>query len=617
MRCWTALAVLMLAASAAAVTSEFEADSLYQTADSFYKSGDYENALKSAHLSRRIYEDMGNSWGVDRANALINNIESMLSKKQLADTYYNIAGDYFLQTHQNPEIMDRAVNMAGRAKSLYEDLGDSSGVLKCEDLIERANNRIDAIFNQCVKEGDQLYQDAQSSFFLQEYVDAREYALSASEKYASCPYQQGMDRTDSLLSSINAKIREIKINAQASYDKAIDYLAEDDYERCKEYAASSQRLFQQIEDDEGITSATSLLTRCNRGIVEWEEDMVRQAESCMAEARTYSIIPNCLNATEKVSCARDIYQELYSYWREREKGLSAHLQVKTGLYQSYLSEVNALSSSIDATCGEQRMLGIAEDFYRQSQGYYLENDLNEAMSYANKARELFVQFQRYVGISKVDSLIAQIEARMRQRTEADSFMKNAESYYTTAAFEDALIDATKARTIYSNMKDEENIQAAAELIERINNGSQRLDAANGHYSRARSYLESGDYRNALEYARQAESGYSAVNYTLGVAESQAIIEESREALAEDEAAFRNTLIIIGFIALVAGFLIIQFMRRRRMMEMQYEERKAEEEALTKRRDEEWALRREDETKTQVEDELRKLIEDERSKAEGP
>ena len=82
-----------------------------------------------------------------------------------------------------------------------------------------------------------------------------------------------------------------------------------------------------------------------------------------------------------------------------------------------------------------------------------------------------------------------------------------------------------------------------------------------------------------------------------------------------ENTFRNTIMIIAGIVLIAGFMIFQFMKRKRSMETEYKDRKAKDEERVKRRDEEWALRSEDETKTKVEDELRRLIDEERARTD--
>ena len=99
----------------------------------------------------------------------------------------------------------------------------TEGVLRSEDFIERVRQAINDVMNQCIREGDTLYYNAQEKFFSEDYVNAKSFALNASDKYHNCPYQPGIMQAASLLTSIEGKISEIRVNAKASYDKAIEY----------------------------------------------------------------------------------------------------------------------------------------------------------------------------------------------------------------------------------------------------------------------------------------------------------------------------------------------------------------------------------------------------------
>ncbi|MFH1055558.1 MAG: hypothetical protein V1744_05645 [Candidatus Altiarchaeota archaeon] len=610
--------VLLIAFFASAEYSSLEADSLYQTAERSYRSGLYQNALASAYLSKEAYGAIGQRWGVDKCDKLIGEIGLVLTPTQLADTYYGIAGEYFTRANKDTFDLSRAIMMAQEAKKIYASIGGtvgSSGILKCEDLINEASQEINDNVNSCIREGDDLYAKAQNSFFSDYYVTAKIYASNASARYLACPYQTGVDKSALLLSSINAKIDEIRTNAKASYDKAIQYYTAGDTKLCIQYAGASQGLYTSIDDSEGYSAATMLLSRCKETGDRWEQGMKKQAQAYSEEAKRFSLIGDCFNATDRASKAKSIYQQLRDLALQREGNLPKSQQYTVKLYDTYIGEVNALMSKIQDTCSAERMLIIAETYYRTSQEYYLQLNLNEALSYANSARNIFFQLKNYVGVSKSDTLIEQIKMVMRQRSEAESLVASAKAFSMSANFDEALVDASRAGRLYSDMHDNDNTEKVGELVQAIRDGMDKLDSANKNFNKALNYLQASDYGNTLTSAEAANKLYVEVNYTIGVDESKKVIDTSREELDKQSSQSRNTMILIGVIGIVAVFLALQYLRSKRVMETDLKTRSQQGEEDMRRRNEELSLRVEEDTKSKVDDELRRLIEAERGKLE--
>jgi hypothetical protein len=612
-------AVLVALALLASATSDLEADVFYKSAEGYMKDGDYENALSSVYRAKDIYQENTNTWGVQRCEKLINQMASLLTPTQLADKYYSIAGTYFLQTSNDPVAIQRSIDMATLAKGIYATVGGStgeSGKLKCEDLIRRARDKISTLTNNCIRGGDELFEKSQNSFFLGYYVEAKNFALNASERYSNCPYTPGVDKTANLLSSINAKIDDIRVQAKASYDKAVQYYTQstpDSNKRCIEFAAASQDLYNQIKDTEGYSSAIALASRCRGGISAFEEEKRREAQDYLDEAKRLYLIPDCINSTDRANKAKSIYQEFRNKAGEEEKDLQGDERVKTNLYNSYLNDVNSLLSKIADTCQAEQMLKTAEDFYRKSQEYYLQNNLNEALAYANNARNIFAKFKNYVGISKCDTILGQINSRVSQRGEANAYLKNAEGYYNVANFEEAAIEANKAKVIYSLVYDKDNIAKVDEFLVTVKDGVAKLNQANKNYGTAQNLMDQGNYKDALPQALEAKKLYLAINYTIGVSESDRIIVNSQEQIDAASKEFTNQAIIFGVLFILSAVLILQFVTRKKAMESEFETKKVTEEEKMRRKEEEWSIRTEEDTKSRVEDELRKLIESERGK----
>ena len=610
------LFVLALACLADGVPSAYEADSFFRSAELYYESGDYENALRSVYLANQIYEELESDWGMERTSLLQSQIENTLSKQQLAGIYYDLAGDYYLEGSY--ENMQLCVALAERARAVYQQIEGPqgvNGVIKAEDLITRARSQMDVLRNDCIKGGNEYYYSAQNAFFNEEYNSARSLAVNASQIYLSCPYQKGVEDAASLLTSITNKIKDISINAMAAYDTAVDYHTQGNTQMCLDFAREAQRLYRQIDETQGYASATSLISNCEKEINVEKEKKLREASNYLDQAKALSIIPDCENATLYADKALDIYTPYYEEARSRELDLPENLRVDTKLYQAYIWEVNSLKKVIQDTCGRERILEIADDYYRRSQLLYLENRLTDSKAYAEKASSMCTQYQDYVCVEKVNTLLEEIELRQRQRDQADEFLKNAMGFYRAANFEEALLEATKSKNIYSSIKDDRNLEKAENTILIIRESLDKLSQANNHYQNGVEYMQLGNYNGALEQMQKANILYRELNYTLGSIESNTRIGEIQEQIGIQNKNLMNTVIVVGAVLILGGFLLIQFMRKKQSIEKKYEEKLEKEDRNKKIREQEWNLRMEEETKSKVEDELRKLVKEERGNIE--
>jgi hypothetical protein len=613
--------ILLIAVSlfASAAVSDLEADVLYKAGELYFQSHDYQNSLIRVYRARAIYEQTNNSWGMQRCEQLIGQVEANLEPIKLADIYYNVAGDYYLENQNDLDNLRLVISMAQKAKSKYAISGGTDGAagqLKSDDLINNAQNVINTIFNKCVRDGDDLRGKAQDSLFAEEYIVSKGYALNASAKYTSCAYQPGIDAVSSLLTTINGKIQNIQVQAKASYDRAVQYYTQNTQEsrdKCIEYATESQSLYKKILESQGESSAATLVSKCKQESDEFDDLRVKEALGYFDEAKRLSIIPDCINSTLQANKAKAIFQEFYNKAYNKEYKLPRSEQVKIRLFDAYLNDVNSMIARVMEACNVKTMMDIAEGFYRKSQDFYLNNNLQEALTYANNARNIFVQYKDFVGISKCDTLIDQINIRFNQQKEAETYMKVAQDNYNIAEFDEARVNANKAKTIYSAIYDKDTAQVVESFLGNVSESEGKLSEANLVFSKAKDSFDAKRYEESANGARNARTLYISVNYTFGVAQSEMIISEGQDLIDKANADFRNKVLMFGVLFILSAVLIVSFVTRRKAVETDYQKRVGDDEEKLRRHEEEWSIRSEEETKTKVEDELRKLVESERTK----
>ncbi|MDD5111285.1 MAG: hypothetical protein PHG85_01930 [Candidatus Altiarchaeota archaeon] len=613
---WAAAAAVILfmivAVSALMEATKEAAEAFYQQALDYYEGNDFRNALRNVHLARNVYESIDDDNGVVKCNQLVSKIDTILTDTQMANYYYDIASDYIIQENPTVQSYMNAKEFAQYAKDYYNRAGDGGGVIKSDDLIYRSQSEINALRNEKQQVAMSYYQMAQDSFQNSEYLKARIYALNASIIYGEILDSGGLSMTSMLIYRIDVKVNETRYNALASYDRARDYYAQEDYDNSLRYATISLQLYTSIYDQDGMTKATSLISRVNSDSSEIREKKLRLAQSYYNSAEDMLIIEDYPNATDYAKSSREIYMEFYNLAFEEEGTLSKPLQFKMRLYEGYLAQVDSLLERINRAWGTEKKLEQAQDFYIKAQEFFIKNQLESAINYAERAKRYFGDLDDYVGVNKCDALLTSIRGKMEERRNADQNYQKAFEFYNTAEFENAIIYLAKAKAIYVRILDTDGQARVENLTSRINEGTRKLDEGSEFYRRANSYFNAGDYENAKTNSQKAYDLYTEINYTLGSSNAQQILNQSTIKIDESTSTFRNNF-IIG-LAIVAGgaYLIIYRMKERKAFkkEMKDKKEKFEEERIMYEK--QWEVRKEDETKEQVEDELRRLIEQERT-----
>jgi hypothetical protein len=609
--------LLMLASCAqAAVSADDEANAFYAEAQQYYTSQLYQNAVKDAFLARDAYAKTNNTWGLQRCDKLVDDVEAAVTKDQLVSLYYQIASDYYSPDSTDIRNLDRSVEMAGRCKTVCA--GDTTCSLKCSDMADQAQARIDALTNSCIRTGDDLLEKANGKVYRSELLEARTIALNASAKYESCGYAKGIRDAAELIEAIDAKMEDVRQQAKASYDNAWDSYAAEKSAECLKYANISLALYERIGDAEGVSQSRALIGECHNVIGKIEAQLRKEADDDMKEAkRLYLVlaVPDCANATKLGERARDLYRQLYQLAVDVEGKKPPEEQHKMRLYKGKERDANTLLADKERVCGNIEGLRAAEAQYASALEAYTAFNYIDALAYANKAKEIFESKDDYVDARKCDSLIAKIKADKARKDEGDGYMRNAQAKYDEAGFQEAANEAAKARAVYAQMRHNDGVTRADELGRKILEAGTKLQEADTLYGNGRSLYDSGEYDKALESLQKADKLYKEVKFK---ANTDKIAEMSADCTKQLEAKrWKNTILAAFFIVLIllSAFLLVQYRRQKSEMDERIRRSVADGEETLRRRAEELTLRSEGDTKAKVDEELRKLIDSERNKLE--
>ncbi|MFH0863072.1 MAG: hypothetical protein V1875_08610 [Candidatus Altiarchaeota archaeon] len=603
--------ILALAGFAAGAAS-YEADGHFAKAEEDYRLQTYRNALIEVFLARDEYNESGNIWGMQKCDRLVTQIESSMNPTQIADTYYGIASDYFTDSQDDTEALGRAARMGERCVAVC--FTNITCGLRCADLAGKANARINDIVNRCIREAQARLQSAKDN--IDDYLNARELATSASAKFSECGYRKGVEEASSVLASIDEKMRNVRMNAAALTDQAYEDYARGDNESCVQNANKSLSLYGRIGDPDGMQKARMILEECEGTLRDWETQLNKDAGEYMQDAYdAYKVDmpPDCDSAARNATAAKGLYQQLYDKFSVQEKDKPTNLQFKTGEYAVKLSQVAALIADIQTVKSHVIALDTAESFYMRAFDEYLVHNYNDARSYVRKAKEMFQGNEDYPNARKCDSLAARIEEDDGKMTQATAHLEEAKRMLDDFRFQEALTGLSKARGLYLAIKYDEGAKKADQLEASITQVAAKLGKANDFLSKAAAYRREGRYEDAIAAATEGRLIYSEIKHAKGVESADKLITEGRRIM--DEEAGRRSLYIVCalFVFVVSAALAVQYRSRKSAVEEKLRRGEVEAQEKMRRQTEAMSIRTEEETKTQVETELRRLVDSERKK----
>lgn len=600
----TLIVVIMLLTQANAQPIS-QAESYYVSARNHLNNEDYKNALRDANLARLIYVDLDNKDAISQCDKLIDEISAEITDSMKASYYYSIAQDYFFEGNRNPSIetYDKAKYFAQLSKETYAKIGDAQGERKAEDIITWADGELDAYFSKARRAAEEYYNLAKTAFREEEYLTAIAYAENASGIYSAIPDANGIEKTKILADSIREEINQVRENAESVYDTAKELYNQGNLTGSELLANKAKFLYASISYAPGVQRANDLLTLIHEFTHRQDEQMKVTAAKLVDAAEELFIRDDYVNSTETVKQARDIYYELYT---------NAEGDLRTqDYYLGFIKDCNQLLQRISDEWGREKKLEAAEQFFEQSQQYYLEQQFDEALSYAEKAKGLFSDLDYYVGVGKSESLISTIGDRVAKERNADGNLSLARQYMAEANFESALVHAEQAKRVYDTLIGSNKSFYANEVIGGINEGVARKEEALRLYNLAYDQFNSGNFDMSERTVQQAYDIYVGLNYSIGIKESKSLLDKSSGKVSEEKLRQRTLILFFLVVVIVAAILAINYLKKKREVDeaarIAEEERKKRVEREKKR----WQVEKEIEAKKMAEDKLKEMISGER------
>jgi hypothetical protein len=594
--------------------SDTEAQALLEDSRQSLREGLYRHSLSSAHLAREIYGQAGNGVAVETTDTLIAAIENNLSKSQLADLYFQISKEYQITGWDDAVVVRRALMMA--QKCVYACGNALNCSLQCSEIEEKSKERLIVLQDKCISDAHLVLKTSEDLKSKGDLLNSRLFAQNASDAYQACPYEQGVNSAEELLTSLRARMREIGVQASGAYDQALEDFSRGDNLSCAKYSNISFSLFTKTGDIEGSSMSKSLFEECTHVANPEEIKERRRAESYVNKSRyLYQVLvpADCINASYQARQAAEVYLELYRRVYETEKGLPYPEREKTRFYLGKSNEVSLLVEDIKKTCVLLSEFKRAEEIYGRALERYDRLYLNEALADAKEAKGIFNGIQKYIEARKATSLIQQIEQSLRLKNEADGYMSAVKARYDEGDFTEGIEIAQKAKTDYMSIGDADGMANADNWSKMMNEASKKSMDANRRLLLAKELIGKGEYDLALVEAKSAESVFQYIAFKKNVELARGQILLIQEKIDQIRSLY---WLSIGAVVLVAVLIVIlnhKYPIGRDSLESQIHEKKQHEQELMIRKTEELSKQIEEDAKEKIEEELRRLVENERNR----
>jgi len=232
-----------------------EAEGYYKLALRCYVDKNYNDALKYANLAKDIFAYLNDTEGVLKCERILilgqNNTANATAsnKMKLANEYFEKAESYYTD-----DKLNNATEYAERAKSLYAELDYEEGVMNCDLLIEKIDERREEIRQNEKKIADEYLFKAQVSYDSKDYEGVGSYAGKAKEIYIKIDEKDGVVDCNSLIMKVDKYL-----NATDLYEKASRHLELRHYENASQYADRAKKLYLELDDKEMVAECERIV----------------------------------------------------------------------------------------------------------------------------------------------------------------------------------------------------------------------------------------------------------------------------------------------------------------------------------------------------------------------
>ncbi len=169
---------------------------------------------------------------------------------------------------------------------------------------------------------------------------------------------------------------------------------------------------------------------------------------------------------------------------------------------------------------------LADANYLEAEKAYNRSDYINASDFAKMALRYYIDGGYVDGQMKTNELIGKIDEGLNKF--GDNYYKEALKYYNNKDWDNAMIWAQKARDQYAAIDSSSaNVQKCDLIISQSNAGKNEdnVKRADTVYTNALKLFDSGDYKNSRQMASEALMVYNQSNYQDGVLKCNALIQE--------------------------------------------------------------------------------------------
>jgi hypothetical protein len=177
-----------------------EAERLYLEANTFFTGGYCRNATGSVGNASSLFKEIGDYSGISRCDTLMGQINECLAKLDSADKYYAEADTYLREMD-----FENANSSLQKARAKYDEINYRLGVKKCALL----NAEIVEVVEK-KKAADELLSEANMFYGQKDYVRSNESAWKARVICEGIGYERGLSAVDSLIGRNGEAMDEIR-----------------------------------------------------------------------------------------------------------------------------------------------------------------------------------------------------------------------------------------------------------------------------------------------------------------------------------------------------------------------------------------------------------------------
>jgi len=322
--------------------------------------------------------------------------------------------------------------------------------------------------------------------------------------------------------------------AYGYYNTARDFYVNGDCLNAIAPAGEANRIFEEIDNTEGLLDCDVILTQCKN-----HTDKKELADAYYATAKRYFDDKNYEEARAYAQKAMDIYDEVgYKY---------GVIWLADKLLQQIEKEEYSLK------------IAQADKDYSDAYWYYTKEDLTNATLYLQKAKQGYTELKNVKGIKDSDKLKADIDNKKKKKA-ADDFYDMGEKSYKTLQYRDAILSFDQALAIYKEL----NLSNESAQTQSLRASSEKYVQAEEYYALAQDAYKAGQYGNATFYANESRNIYVELDDDGRMSECDNLMEETDKRIKEIE--FQQLVNMVGIAAIAIVLVIVAlavFMRFRR------------------------------------------------------